>query len=46
MDQMTKERMEIFNNIQKVDKSIQDTEKLLESFIPNMSRLFQEKRLK
>ena len=34
----------ILGTIQKVDKSIKDTEKLLESFIPNMARIWNERR--
>ena len=41
---MTKEREEFLGSISKVDKSIKDTEKLLESFIPNMARIWNEKR--
>lgn len=41
---MTKEREEILGTIQKVDKSIKDTEKLLDSFLPNMARIWQERR--
>jgi hypothetical protein len=37
---MTKEREEILGTIHRVDKSIKDTEKLLESFIPNMARIW------
>lgn len=43
---MTKEREEFLGSISKVDKSIKDTEKLLESFIPNMARIQNEKREK
>ena len=43
---MSKEREEILGTISKVDKSIKDTEKLLESFIPNMARIWNEKREK
>lgn len=32
--------------VQNVDKNIKDTEALIESFIPNMNRIFQEKRIK
>ncbi len=32
--------------VQQVDKSIQDTEKLLESYIPSMAKYFQQKREK
>ena len=41
---MTKEREEILGTIHRVDKSIKDTEKLLESFIPNMARIWNERR--
>jgi hypothetical protein len=43
---MTKEREEFLGSISKVDNSIKDTEKLLESFIPNMARIWNEKREK
>jgi hypothetical protein len=43
---MTKEREEILGTIQRVDKSIKDTEKLLESFLPNMARIWNERREK
>ena len=43
---MTKEREEFLGSISKVDKSIKDTEKLLESFIPNMARIWNQKREK
>lgn len=43
---MTKEREEILGSINKVDKSIKDTEKLLESFLPNMARIWNERREK
>ena len=43
---MTKERQSIMDMVTKVDKSIKDTEKLLESFIPNLSKFFQQKREK
>lgn len=43
---MSKEREEILGAIGKVDKSIKDTEKLLESFIPNMARIWNERREK
>ena len=43
---MTKEREEILGTINRVDKSIKDTEKLLESFIPNMARVWNERREK
>ena len=46
IDQMTKERMEVFSTIQKMDKSIKDTEKLLESFIPNVNKILQQRREK
>ncbi|CDW86376.1 ring finger protein 32 [Stylonychia lemnae] len=45
-DQMDKERLAVIEMVQKVDKSIKDTEQLLESFIPNMARYFQQKREK
>lgn len=44
LSMMTKERAEIMESIQKVDKSIQDTDKLLESFLPNMARIWNERR--
>ncbi len=34
------------DSIIRVDKSIKDTEKLLESYIPNMAKYFQQKREK
>ena len=37
---MSIERQAIFLMVEKIDKSINDTEALLESFIPNMSRIF------
>ena len=43
---MNKERQSILDMVAKVDKSIEDTEQLLESFIPNMSRYFMQKREK
>lgn len=43
---MTKEREEFLGSISKVDKSIKDTEKLLESYIPNMARVWNERREK
>lgn len=43
---MTKEREEILGTIHRVDKSIKDTEKLLESFLPNMARIWNERREK
>eukprot|EP00350_Pseudokeronopsis_sp_OXSARD2_P004605 CAMPEP_0170550496 /NCGR_PEP_ID=MMETSP0211-20121228/8556_1 /TAXON_ID=311385 /ORGANISM="Pseudokeronopsis sp., Strain OXSARD2" /LENGTH=145 /DNA_ID=CAMNT_0010857081 /DNA_START=112 /DNA_END=549 /DNA_ORIENTATION=+ len=46
VEQMAVEREGIMKSIQNVDKSIKDTESLLESFIPNMSKLFLEKRQK
>jgi len=41
---MTKEREEILGTIQKVDRSIKDTDALLDSFLPNMARIWQERR--
>ncbi len=41
---MTKEREEIMGSIQRVDKSIKDTDKLLYSFLPNMPKIWQERR--
>ncbi|TNV70923.1 hypothetical protein FGO68_gene17756 [Halteria grandinella] len=44
MSMMNKEREEILGTIQRVDKSIKDTDKLLDSFMPNMARIWQERR--
>ena len=44
LSMMNQEREEIMGTIQKVDKSIKDTDKLLDSFLPNMARIWQERR--
>ena len=43
-EQMNKERQRILGTVKEVDKSIEDTEKLLESFLPNMARIWEDKR--
>jgi hypothetical protein len=40
MEAMAKEREEILGSIQRVDKSIKDTDALLDSFLPNMARIW------
>jgi len=39
IDNMTQERREMLEFIKHVDKNIESTEKLLESFLPNLSKM-------
>ena len=39
IDNMTQERRELLDFIKKIDSNITDTESLLESYMPNMTRL-------
>ena len=41
IDNMTNERKELLDFIKKIDKNIDSTEKLLESYAPNMARFMQ-----
>lgn len=41
---MSKERHELFAYIKKIDGNIQNTEKLLESYMPNVNRMMKEKQ--
>ena len=41
---MKKERESIVEMVQKLDKNIKDTEKLLESFLPNLNNVLLQKK--
>ena len=43
---MSQERKELLNYIKKIDNNIDSTEKLLESFMPNVNRIMKEKQVR
>jgi hypothetical protein len=43
IDNMSNERKEFLNFIKKIDANIESTEALLSEFMPNISRIMQEK---
>merc|ERR1712166_226003 len=44
IDNMTNERRELLNFIKQIDQNITSTEELLSSYMPNMARMFQQKK--
>jgi len=46
IDNMTKERRQLLDLIKQIDHNIESTDHLLESFMPNMTRMLQQKMIR